>query len=129
MLKADKEKCVGCRVCEIVCSIYHLKEVAPNRGRIKIYPKDEFNMNIEYCRHCKVAKCKEACPNDSFFVNDAGALVVETEKCNTCGLCVKACPFNAIKIDKRASTAIKCDMCDGNYTCVEFCPQKALTVI
>lgn len=126
VLKANEAKCVGCKVCEIVCSLYNLGVVAPHRARIKVNIVDEFTNTIVHCHHCNTPFCKEACPNDAFYTNEAGALQVDGEKCTVCGLCAEACPFKAIKIDDKINVAVKCDLCNGLYTCVEYCPQGAL---
>lgn len=125
MLKFDLDKCVGCRVCETVCSSYHLKEFAPNRARLFVNMKNEFEFSIDYCHHCDNAPCINACPYDAIYhKNDI--LYIDQEKCIMCGKCVEACPYNAIQIDKKLETAIKCDLCDGEVWCVKYCPQNVI---
>lgn len=127
MFKYDLDKCVGCRVCEIVCSAYHLKKFAPNRARLTVRRPDEVTMAIDYCHHCKNAPCSKACPVDAFY-EVAGVQYIDSDKCIECGNCVEACPFDAVMIDANLGTAIKCDLCDGNVYCSKFCPQGVIEV-
>lgn len=134
----NKNLCIACHSCEVGCSIIHSPEkslisaiVNGIKPRIHIvYASDDkrTGITIEQCKHCKKAKCIEACPENALFYDEEGRVVCSEEKCTGCGLCEKACPFHAIRVVDRC---IKCDLCKGvsNFpVCVTSCPVGALTV-
>ena len=50
----DKNKCVGCRTCELVCSLNHENMCNPEKSKIRIFFSDNGNLEIENL-------CKEKC--------------------------------------------------------------------
>ncbi len=66
VLDVDIEKCVGCRTCEVACSLKNTGTVNPTRSRIRIvrYEKQgEFHNFIPMvCQQCSTPLCLEACP-------------------------------------------------------------------
>jgi Fe-S-cluster-containing hydrogenase component 2 len=57
------------------------------------------------------------------------AVIVEAEKCTSCGNCVTACPYGVLTLDPLTGKAIKCDLCDGDPECVKHCPKKVLLYV
>lgn len=51
--------------------------------------------NSELCRGCKVCAIEKSCPSKAASVND-GKLVIDGDKCLSCGVCTGKCPFGAI---------------------------------
>ena len=51
--------------------------------------------NPELCRGCKVCAIEKSCPSKAASVND-GKLVIDGDKCLSCGVCTGKCPFGAI---------------------------------
>jgi len=52
------ENCVGCKTCEMVCSLSHDKEVVPFRSRIKVLKWEDTAHAIPInCRQCEDAPC------------------------------------------------------------------------
>ncbi len=81
ILFIDPEKCRGCQLCEIVCSMYHEKVCNPSKARIHI---------VKWS-------------NDGFYVPI-------TTKCDLCGgdpNCVKFCVPNALKFIEADDTNLK----------------------
>jgi len=129
VLAVDPQKCNGCRLCEIACSLYHEGEVDTARSRIHVL---EWNMNGIYlpvlCQHCTDAPCKAACPKDAIsWQDDWGRVVIDYDRCVSCQMCLAACPFGAIGFDKAREVVFKCDLCNGRPQCVNFCEPGALT--
>lgn len=117
-LRIDMEMCIGCRRCELACSLNHYDKdsVNPKKSRIRAWIKDDkiypvvsgpFNNAACTSKHeimigdrvydgCSV--CRAPCPEKSWFQEpDTGILL----KCDFCGEpadpnCVKWCPCNAI---------------------------------
>ena len=123
------DKCVGCRVCEYVCSMGKNKSYNPTRSRIRvlrIYPHTNAAIN---CRLCEDAPCVAACPRKALEQSaENGVILVNDELCNGCGWCIKVCDFGAIQIEKN-NVVRMCDLCgprEGGPACIEWCPEKAL---
>ena len=124
-------KCVGCRVCEYVCSMGKNKTYNPTRSRIRmvrIYPHTNAAIN---CRLCEDAPCVAACPRKALEQqSENGVILVNGELCNGCGWCIKACDFGAIQIESDG-VARMCDLCagrEGGPACIEWCPEEALVL-
>lgn len=125
----DIDKCVGCRVCEYICSMEKNKSYNPTRSRIRmlrIYPHTNAALN---CRMCENAPCVAACPRKALTQSEEnGVINVDDSLCNGCGWCINACDFGAIFIDT-PKVARVCDLCatrEDGPACVEWCPEKAL---
>jgi len=63
VLIIDGEKCTGCRVCELVCSMARSGEYHPQNSYIKIMRHTELDVNIPVIRFgCNLChKCIEWC--------------------------------------------------------------------
>ena len=51
-------------------------------------------------------------------------MLVDTEKCTSCGICARDCPLGAIQMRKRKPVVN--DQCSRCGACVKFCPEGAL---
>jgi len=123
-----KDKCVGCRSCEFICSLEHIGSYAPWLSRIKVKRNEELCLAVpETCRNCEDALCMEACPVGAIKISqNTGIPIVDEAECTGCRLCIDVCPFRVIWFDESRNIAYKCDLCDGNPKCVEVCPTDAL---
>ena len=77
ILVVNQEKCTGCRLCEMVCSVKHTGVNNPTRSRIHIikWPMEGFDLPM-LCQHCEEAPCIAVCPKDALFLDPAGGRVV-----------------------------------------------------
>lgn len=125
-LYADPTECVGCRICEIICSFHWEKTLNPKKSRIRVRRVDPGLDIVVACRNCADAWCVEACPEDALRRNKKGIIVVNKKKCRGCGSCVEACPFGAIFLNPETQIAIKCIACGF---CTSYCPVKTLRVL
>ena len=123
----DPDKCVGCRICEYICSLEKDNVFNPTRSRIRtirIYPYTNASLT---CRLCEDAPCIIACPRKALTQSDEnGTILINADKCNGCGWCIEACDFGAIALDPDKKVVMICDLCDGSPKCVEWCPEEAL---
>ncbi len=51
-------------------------------------------------------------------------MLIDTEKCTSCGICARDCPLGAIRIQNRKP--VFNDQCSRCGACVKFCPEGAL---
>jgi Fe-S-cluster-containing hydrogenase component 2 len=131
LLIVNHEKCTGCRLCEMVCSVKHTGVNNPARSRIHVikWPMEGFELPM-LCQQCVEAPCIAVCPNDALS-RDAllGQVNLSYDLCIGCKMCVTACPFGGMGFDTIAQHVIKCDLCDGDPTCVRFCDPGALQFV
>jgi electron transport protein HydN len=138
---ADPNKCIGCKVCEVACSVAHTDNAVTTVGTLEtpIIPKlylvktPEVTMPVQ-CRHCEDAPCANVCPVAAITqVNNA--IIIDENTCMGCKTCMIACPFGAIDlvpiykdgepviqnglkadcedgmVEKELVVASKCDLC------------------
>jgi len=129
VLAVDPQKCNGCKLCEIACSLFHYSEVDQARSRIHVLEWNMEGMFLPvFCQQCVDAPCKAACPKDAIsWQDDWGRVVIDYDRCVSCQMCLAACPFGAIRFDKFREVVFKCDLCNGQPQCVNFCEPGALT--
>ena len=51
-------------------------------------------------------------------------MIVNTEKCTSCGICARDCPLGAIRMRKRKP--VFNDQCSLCGACAKFCPEEAI---
>lgn len=117
--------CIGCRECELMCSLRHFGRFNPAEARLRVHYDPERNCyNPVVCRHCDEPACAEACPEDAMTRDETtGALVIDPERCVLCLECVEACPYGAINVAPDGSI-LKCDLCGGEPVCQRFCSKR-----
>ena len=130
----DPDKCVGCRVCEAVCSFIKEGESNPVKARCKIVRtvKDNILYKVRvHCQQCEDAFCMAVCPTGAIVEDENGVKSTDTEKCIGCGMCTIACPFGAISVDPDKRVSIKCDLCRDldEPQCVKYCYAEALQYV
>jgi len=129
-ITADPEKCVGCGVCEYICSFEKEKVFNPLKSRIRVVRLDSIINLAVACRLCEDAPCVAACPRDALTQSEeTGVILVDEDKCNGCGWCIEACDYGAIMLHPDKKVVFTCDLCDGQPKCVEWCPEEALDFV
>jgi anaerobic carbon-monoxide dehydrogenase iron sulfur subunit len=130
-LTVNSEKCTGCRLCELVCSVMHEGVSNPAKSRIQVVKwEDEGQYIPMICQQCEDAPCKNVCPVGAISRDkDFGFLKVNYEVCIGCRSCVGICPFGAMNYNKTTRKVFKCDLCGGDPQCVRFCEVKAVDFI
>ncbi len=128
MLVVDHEKCTGCRLCEMVCSIKHTGANNPSRSRIHVmkWPMGGFELPM-LCLQCTSAPCIDVCIKKALSYDTTLIRVnLNHDLCIRCHMCVMTCPFGAIGVDITTKQVIKCDLCDGEPACVRVCDPGAI---
>ena len=128
ILTIHPQKCNGCGLCELACSLSHLGYIDTSLSRIRVlawHAEDVFLPNC--CQQCAEAPCMTVCPKDAMVWDDHGGRVrVDYDRCVSCRTCMAACPYGAIGFDDARQMIFKCDVCNGNPQCVHFCEPGAL---
>ena len=129
-VSGDPSKCVGCCVCEYVCSMEHEKTYNPTKSRIRVVRLNPFVNVAIACRLCEDPSCVAACPREALLQSkETGMIMVDEEMCNGCAWCFEACDFVSIQLHPESRVTFVCDLCDGEPQCVEWCPEEALDFI
>jgi|TARA_B100002003_G_scaffold249451_1_gene285817 Fe-S-cluster-containing hydrogenase component 2 len=128
MLVTDYEKCTGCRLCELVCSVKHEGVSNPARSRINVTKWETKGIMVPMvCSQCEDAPCMAVCPtNARIRESELGTVTVNYDRCIGCKTCVVACPFGAINFDPIDHKVISCDLCEGDPQCARFCETGAI---
>ena len=113
MIVHDPSRCVGCRRCEIACSLFHDDKICLSTARIKLSRNYNFGpegprvgwtngqgmfgnhrLIAETCLQCPhPIPCATSCPQQAIGVDaKTGARVIDKKKCVGCGICEFRCP-------------------------------------
>ncbi len=127
-LRFDKDKCTGCRYCEVVCHLRHSSTCSTVGSRIRLVSQDrEMTHLAQFCRQCRKPVCQDLCPEGAIIrLAETGRVVVDWDKCTACWACLE-CPFQGMSADREAGVAVNCDLCGGEPACVKFCSAGALS--
>jgi len=127
----DPEKCTGCRICELACSIAKEGTFAPLLSRIRNVRIEPIVQMTISCRLCQDPPCVIACPRDALSQSpETGVILVDEDLCDGCGWCIEACPFGAIALHPAKKVVVICDLCQDleEPQCVKYCPKEALSL-
>jgi len=85
------------------------------------------------CAQCDDYPCVNSCPVQAISVDqETTAVIVNREKCISCGKCISACPGNIPFLHPKDNKATICDLCEGDPECVKVCTEakyNALTLV
>jgi TPP-dependent indolepyruvate ferredoxin oxidoreductase alpha subunit len=127
-ISCDTDRCIGCQICEYICSAEKEQVFNPTKSRIRTIRLDVLSNIAIACRACKDAVCVTACPKDALIQSkETNVVTVDEAKCDGCGWCIEACEYGAITLHPNTRKAILCDACKGEPKCIEACPEAALT--
>jgi anaerobic carbon-monoxide dehydrogenase iron sulfur subunit len=126
----DPEKCVGCQLCEYICSYTKNGAFNTYRSRIRTVRAEEILIAAITCRACEDAPCVIACPREALRQDEKnGVIRIDKDRCDGCAWCIEACDFGAISINPATKRAEICDLCETEEEgpqCVKWCPKEAL---
>lgn len=127
-LMIKPEKCLGCRTCELVCSMNHYGVFNPRQGNVSVFSYEEAMVSIPVmCMQCEDACCLNVCPVGAISRDPNGTVLMNHDKCIGCKMCMNACPLGNITFNRLAKEVHKCDLCDGDPYCAKYCPTGAIT--
>jgi len=128
ILVVDHERCTGCRLCEMACSVKKEGVSDPSRSRIQIikWEMEGFYLPM-FCQHCEEPLCAAVCPVNAVERDEAlGRVTMDPERCIGCLACISACPLGGVGFDADGRKVLRCDLCEGDPTCVKYCDTKAI---
>ena len=77
-LIVDADKCGGCRVCELICSMEKFGEYNPEKSLIKVLKNQELNINIPVirigCDFC--GECVKWCFDEAITIVDLHEAII-----------------------------------------------------
>lgn len=121
-LLMDKEKCSGCRKCEMVCPKTYFKEENHEKSAIRIV-EDNKERDAVVCSQC--GECIEICQTGAIYRDRNGVVKIKKNLCVGCFSCVGFCPEGAMFQHSQCREPFKCIACG---ICAGKCPADALTV-
>ncbi len=126
----DYLRCSGCRRCEIVCSLNHEGKMWPEASRIRVFMLVPGVEIPHLCAQCHDYPCVSACPANALSVdNDTSAVLVDKEKCISCGKCIDECPGNIPFLHPGDNKAVICDLCAGDPQCAKVCQEARFNAL
>ena len=144
VIKVNVERCLGCRSCQLACSVSHsrtkqlitaIKETPVPRTRVSLVNEEGLVIPLQ-CRHCEDAPCIKVCPTAAAArEGEDGPVIIDHDKCIGCQWCVLMCPFGVISFDSKSKAIVKCDLCRERLAagedpaCVSACPTHALEFV
>ncbi len=131
ILMINHEKCTGCRLCELVCPVFHDGVSNPTRSRINIIKWEAEGLYIPMsCQQCEDAPCMTICPVKAISRDqELDYVKIDYNVCIGCRSCVAVCPFGAMGFNVKDKKVFKCDLCEGDPQCVRFCEVKAVEYV
>ena len=100
-IRVENEKCSGCHLCEMVCSLFHLGAINMEKAAIRI-DKDDLDSSLNspiLCRQCKEMKC---------LGGERADEALEKKKFTWGTVRAKQCPFHALPIFGEKAIIVIC---------------------
>jgi len=130
-ITVNEDKCTGCRICELVCSVKNDGIYNPELSRIiKLVNGLPENLSTIVCQQCPDAPCIKNCPVDAIYSDDENGVVkIDLDKCIGCKKCVQTCPYDAMMFNEKKKKSFKCEFCGSEPACIKKCPTNAISVL
>ena len=125
-IKADIDKCTGCRACEMACSAFHAlpkySSINPAKSRIRVVIDE---LTDEYVPIRAGNYTRTGCDGRHVYLIDG-------KQYSECSFCRASCPTRDHFIEPDSGFALKCDMCESvpplaEPMCVQVCEPECLT--
>jgi len=131
VITCDRNRCISCHFCEMVCSGTKEGLFDPRISRIRVFETDEGKSKSFACVLCEGdPACILSCPRQALTRDpETMAIIVYDDKCDACGRCLEACRYGAFSMGLKGDRVLVCDLCHDREEppCVRFCPTGALS--
>ncbi len=102
VIEVDEQACGGCRLCELVCGLYHEGVVNIEKSRIRVIDDFDHSRSIPgICQLCEQPRCVASCRAEALTQDaETGIITVDNELCDGCQEranifpCQAACPIH-----------------------------------
>ncbi|ATW25022.1 4Fe-4S binding protein [Candidatus Formimonas warabiya] len=122
-LVAKSELCIGCRLCEEVCSQAYRKEKNGKKSAIRIEENGDKGYIVHVCNQC--GHCADICPVPAIEKDENGIVRIREDICVGCLTCVENCPTETMYAHDELTEPFKCIACG---LCAEECPSGAIEI-
>jgi Fe-S-cluster-containing hydrogenase component 2 len=110
--------------------MHHEDWMWPEASRIRVFMPFPGVEVPHFCAQCADYPCIESCPENALSVDEeTSAVLVDREKCTSCGLCIKACPGQVPFLHPGDNKATICDLCEGDPECVKVCREAGYNAL
>jgi Fe-S-cluster-containing dehydrogenase component len=133
VLSYDPELCVGCYICEEVCSDTWFKVTDAEKSSIRIHDAGQGDdpgqaarglLSAVFCNQC--GECIDVCPTEALSRDRRGIVRLRKKLCVGCLSCVGFCPYQAMFYHRDQTEPFKCVACGK---CVQERPAEALAIV
>jgi len=126
ILKTYPDRCIGCLVCEAVCSETYFKKPDAAKSAIRILEDDSSAADYRILVCQQLGDCIDVCPAMAIRRLKSGVVSINKKKCVGCYACVGFCPIQAMFTHPHEIVPFKCVACGK---CAEECPTEALEIV
>lgn len=123
VLVTDDTLCIGCHLCEDVCSHAWYKQINRGKSSIRITSLGNAEWGMAACNQC--GECIQVCPTGALSRDKVGVVRLNKKECVGCLSCVGFCPTLTMYFHPEYTEPIKCISCG---LCAQECPTGALTI-
>ena len=136
----DTDLCLDCNACSVECKNNNQVPIGNDIAwtRIDEFETGQFpDINAYFvkraCHHCTEASCLNNCPVGAISKPDGTHVVIDQDKCISCGMCATVCPFGIPHYGEPRGKAQKCRFCygtkpdDASTACASACPFGAIS--
>ena len=94
----------------------------PEASRIRVFMPYPGTEVPHFCAQCDDYPCVKSCPVEALSVDQGTtAVLVDREKCISCGQCISSCPGKVPFLHPKDNKATICNLCGGDPECAKVC--------